>query len=142
MTQSFTLKRKPRRKYFPMTDSALRRFVFAANRLYFEGKLDIFLVSFRRLDGFLGRTEFHTFCVYRQEDKRSFTQVERAHIIINERLRPYRDLCKMTVYHELVHAELTLLGFIGKENSCRKSSDRFNQRMAKLAAAGAFNGFW
>lgn len=126
-----------------MTNLALARFAQQANRRFFGGRIDIAKVVFARLArGNSGRTQYRIYAWYRLGSKRRGPEHERVHILINSRLRNYGDLCKMTVFHELVHAESDLLGFYGKKNSCRKSAARFNKRMAQLAKAGAFNGLW
>lgn len=124
-----------------MTNLALRRFAITANRRYFDGKIDIAHVSFQRMPkSYSGRTRFPVYGVYRGSKR--IRELERIHIYINSRLRSHGDLCKMTVFHELVHAELDSLGFRGKANSCHKGAVQFNKRMTELAQVGAFNGLW
>lgn len=137
-----TGKSKPRSKVHLLTDLALRRFTIAANRRYFGGKININWVGFRPIPGFSGKTTFQLYDVYKPGAKQPYKEVVMACIFIAARLRRHGDLCKMTVYHELVHAESDMLGYRGKKNSCQKSAVRFNQRMAELAQAGAFNGLW
>lgn len=125
-----------------LTNVALRRFCNLANKRYFGGRLPIAKISFSsRLRAYRHGRTFT--CVYdvKQVDGR-WTEFEMSHIEISSKLRRARDLCMMTVYHEMVHAELFRLGFYDGENSCRKSGARFNRRMTELAQAGAFNGLW
>jgi hypothetical protein len=125
-----------------LTNASLRRFCNLANKRYFGGRLPIAKISFssKLKANWHGRTYV---CIYdvKQDDGR-ITAFEMSHIEINSKLKRARDLCMMTVYHEMVHAELDMLGFRGKELSCRKSGARFNQRMTELAEVGAFNGLW
>jgi hypothetical protein len=135
------MKNKPKQIVL-QANAHLRRFCNAANKRYFGGRLPIANIKFSSTirDNWHGRT--YT-CVYdvRQLNGR-VTRKEFQHIEINSRLRRYRDLCMMTVYHEMVHAELDSLGFRGKDLKCRKSSVLFNDRMTELARSGAFNGLW
>jgi SprT-like family len=125
-----------------LTNAALRRFCNSANKRYFGGRLPIAKISFSsRL-----RADWHgrTFtCVYdvKQTNGR-WTEFEMSHIEISYKLKRARDLCMMTVYHEMVHAELDMLGFRGKDLKCGKNSVLFNRRMTELADIGAFNGLW
>ena len=106
------------------------------------GKINIAWVGFRPIPGFSGKTTFQLYDVYKPGAKQPYKEVVTACIFIAARLRRHVDLCKMTVYHELVHAESDMLGYRGKKNSCRKGAIRFNKRMTELARAGAFNGLW
>jgi hypothetical protein len=130
------------------TNADLQRFSRAANKRYFGGKLPIARIQFTAKLGnhCHGKTrvqKYHlAFRILAIHGKEYDEEVDCYHIEINTRLRRWRDLCMMTVYHEMVHAELDSLGFRGKELSCRKSGTRFNQRMVELAQAGAFNGLW
>jgi hypothetical protein len=137
---------KTRRKSSdPRTNADLRRFVQLANKRYFGGTLQVAKIEFSNRVGknCHGKTETW---VYEQlwgpkETHRPVEQ-EMYHIIIHSKLKYARDLCMMTVYHEMVHAELMGLGFRGKDVSCKKSAVLFNRRMTELAQAGAFNGLW
>jgi len=125
-----------------LTNLSLRRFCSTVNKRYFGGRLPIASIKFSVAMDNSCHGKTHT-CIYdvTQLDGR-ITEKEFQHIEINSRLRRYRDLCMMTVYHEMVHAELDSLGFRGKDLKCRKSSVLFNDRMTELARAGAFNGLW
>ena len=134
---------KTRRKSTDLqTNADLRRFCNAANKRYFGGRLPIAKISFspKLRKNWHGRTFV---CIYdvKQVDGR-ITEFEMSHIEISSKLKYARDLCMMTVYHEMVHAELMGLGFRGKDVSCKKSAVHFNKRMTELAQAGAFNGLW
>ena len=126
----------------------LRRFCDRANKLYFGGRLPIAKISFSSK---LKAKNWHGRC-YVQVYERAWVSAsglppqvieeEMHHIEIGTHLRRSRDFCMMTVYHEMVHAELDMIGLRGKDLKCRKSSVHFNRRMAELAQAGAFNGLW
>jgi len=135
---------KPRERYAPLNNARLRKFVSLANRRYFGGKLEIAKVCFSRLKKDRhGETQSW---IYEQLWGPKATHLpikkERYHILIHTRLRRHRDLCLMTVYHEMAHTELLSQGLTRKEVSCHKSGHRFNRVMKRLARAGAFNGLW
>ena len=129
-----------------LTNADLRRFVNLANKRYFSGRLEIARIEFAtKLLDCSGKTSA---VVYRQTGVSAsglpprVMEKEMHHILISSRMRRWYDLCMMTVYHEMIHAELDMLGFYGKDGSCGKSGVRFNQRMVELAQAGAFDGLW
>jgi hypothetical protein len=124
------------------SNADLRKFVQLANRRYFGGKLRIAKIEFStKLEKrFHGKTHTVVYTVDQRDG--GVTELETYQISINSRLRRWRDLCMMTVYHEMVHADLYARGLSSKDNSCRKSGAAFNQRMTELAQAGAFNGLW
>jgi hypothetical protein len=133
--------------YGVQTNEDLRRFFLRANKCYFGGKLKLYRIEFSsKLEN-----RFHGKCQVVVVDlieinvktlKKRPVEMEMYRISISPRLKRARDLCMMTVYHEMVHAELDMLGFRGKDLDCRKSSALFNNRMTELAQAGAFNGLW
>jgi hypothetical protein len=124
----------------PRTNADLRRFAQIANKRYFRGVVPIVKITFSARLGSHCHGKFETWIYESASDPN--VEFERYHILINSRLRRWRDLCMITVYHEMVHAELDMQGARGKSNSCRKSGEQFNRRMAELTQAGAFNGLW
>jgi hypothetical protein len=129
------------------TNADLRRFCLVANKRYFGDKLQIAKIEFsakvcKSSHGRMRAVAYEQTWVSASGLPPRKIEKEMQLIFIHPRLRRWRDLCMMTVYHEMVHAELDMLGFYGKEGSCRKSGFRFNRRMTELAQAGAFNGLW
>lgn len=128
-----------------VSNAALRRFYLRANKLYFEGNLDVADIRFSNdlRKNRIGESQLRTYEEW-WGPKSTHRPVERDrfHIRISSKLKPYRDLCLMTVYHEMVHVELDGLGIRGKNNLCSRNGEAFNRRMTELAQAGAFNGLW
>ena len=139
--------RKPSKKTLSknfrlQTNEDLRRFCKLADKRYFNGKLPISRILFDSGLGEHCHANTHPIMYRRVLGGKCVHEVQMYHITVNTRLRRWRDLVRMTVYHEMVHVELYALGLSSKENSCLKDGNRFNQRMAELAQAGAFNGLW
>lgn len=111
------------------TNADLREWFDTYNERYFGGELECVRITYSKMYP-LGRT-----ARIRTPGKRR-SQDDRFAIHINRGQRGSRRQSVSSLLHEMVHLEQRC------KYSCGLRGYHFNERMKKLAVAGAFNGIW
>lgn len=104
-----------------MTNKKLRYWFRRYNKKYFSNRLPEISVKFKDITRAkcIGQTHYECY--------------KPVYVAIDNELKTWSDMAKMTLLHEMCHVALPLRVNHGP---------RFQDEMLRLARAGAFNGLW